>query len=110
VTRREVFEKVKKHLLKQGQPALNRDGECVYRSDEGLMCAVGCLIPKRLYKASLENQSIICPAVLEALKKAGVPTNATMVSMLVSLQTLHDGVEFEGWAEGLDRIELEFFS
>ena len=46
--KRQTFDKVKKHLLKQGERSMKADDSiCVYHSKEGLKCAVGCLISER---------------------------------------------------------------
>ncbi len=45
MTKQEIFDKVATHLLTQNEKALNSVGGCVYRTDKGLKCAVGCLIP-----------------------------------------------------------------
>jgi hypothetical protein len=41
--RREVFERVRDHLLRQMGTSYMH-GTCAYRGEEGLSCAVGCLI------------------------------------------------------------------
>ena len=45
MNRQEVFDKVAIHLLTQNAKALNSGGLCVYKTPNGLRCAVGCLIP-----------------------------------------------------------------
>ena len=40
----EIYNKVKAHLLAQGEPARTRPmGRCVYLNDHGLKCAAGVL-------------------------------------------------------------------
>lgn len=43
-TKQKIFDKVVKHLFKQGKKAHNGQ-VCLYLTDDGLKCAVGCLIP-----------------------------------------------------------------
>ena len=43
-TQQEVFNYVVDFMRKQGKPASG--GICVYLTDAGLMCAVGCMLPK----------------------------------------------------------------
>lgn len=51
----EVFNKVVRHLLTQKQKA--RVGTtCMYKTPEGLKCAVGCLIPDELYSQDIEGK------------------------------------------------------
>lgn len=49
-----MFNKIAKHLLKQGRAATSDDGQCLYRDPHGNMCAVGCLIPERQYHEDME--------------------------------------------------------
>lgn len=54
----EVFDKVCEHLVKQGVKSrrfINEDSVCAYRGENGLMCAVGCLIPDELYNVNFEG-------------------------------------------------------
>lgn len=54
----EIFDRVSNHLLTQKKQALSEDGKCAYRSNNGLKCAVGCLIPDELYDSNLENNMV----------------------------------------------------
>lgn len=54
-TKQETFDTVVAHLRKQGKPASNDDGTCMYRTTDGLKCAVGALIPDERYTAILED-------------------------------------------------------
>jgi hypothetical protein len=48
-----AFNTVVKHLVKQNwQRSESSDGNCAYRGRDGLMCAVGCLIPDEKYRTS----------------------------------------------------------
>lgn len=113
--RREVFDKVKKHLLKQKKraarplPGGNGAVACRYRTEDGLRCAVGCLIPKRLYNPAAEGRSINSEEVRDMVRKAGVTLNDKTLNMLVELQGLHDGYEPEEWKDRLDVIEETYF-
>ncbi len=86
MTNQEVFDKVLAHLRQQGRASFIVTGTlgtfgditCMYRSDSGDMCAVGCLIPDELYSLSMEESTID-----DVLAKS--PT----------LQQLFDGVDFE---------------
>jgi hypothetical protein len=42
-TKQSIFDQVAQHLLDQGRMAY-QNGGCVYRMEEGLRCAAGCLI------------------------------------------------------------------
>jgi hypothetical protein len=56
MTKQEAFDKVVKHLLKQGEPAFDGD-ICCYRTDDGKKCAAGCLIPDELYDPAWEGKA-----------------------------------------------------
>lgn len=94
LTRKQVFNKVKRHLLWQKKKS--RDGAmCLYRHGK-LKCAVGCLIPDELYDASIEGD-----AVDELMYKynvlPSVPNHRDYEMLLKSLQHIHDMVNVENW-------------
>jgi len=119
MTDREVFDRVKSHLLTQGARSVSETGSCRYRGDGGLKCAAGVLISDELYHPGLEGQTVWHSTVIDALEASGVPVSA--LAMLTDLQELHDfgGEEefdppLEGripdlWPAGLDRIERKYF-
>lgn len=53
-----AFDTIIRHLRKQGRPAVNEEGTCMYRTHIGLSCAVGCLIPDSEYAPEFEEQTI----------------------------------------------------
>lgn len=117
--RQRAFDKVTKHLLKQGNKAMQGDG-CAYRTDEGLTCAIGCLIPKRAYSPLIEGNGVgviaeprgflgldprqaptvaACDRVAKALgmpAKEG-PRRAEIGNFLRELQHIHDLDPPEAW-------------
>jgi hypothetical protein len=96
----EIFEFVATHLLTQGEQALNEDEKCVYRSEIGKMCAVGCLIPEEDYKSRIENLNII--GVVFTLKIPQLPSDK--LDMLVSLQSIHDNFMPPEWGAELVKL------
>lgn len=52
-----IFDTVVRHLGRQGHPAMNGAGRCVYRAPDGSKCAVGCLIPDELYRPEMDTGS-----------------------------------------------------
>lgn len=124
LTNQEIFTKVKRHLLKQKQQA-RRLGGCAYRTEDGLKCAVGCLIPKKLYKKQIEGLAIGDWSDAEGaddeentklsekenllfkiLRKVGVTKQN--YRLLGDLQRLHDIEEVCSWADGLKDIAKKF--
>jgi len=56
-TNQEIFTHVLRFLRKQGVAAYE-DGECRYRTDTGLQCALGCLIPEYAYDPIYEGHKV----------------------------------------------------
>ncbi len=114
MTLQEIFDKVRTHLLTQGEQCAF-GGNCKYRGDNGKMCAVGCLIPDALYNPEIEDvgvrvhfQKLFRKAfggakqkILHNILKECVPgfypeeTNAAY-KLLVDLQNVHDQYENAG--------------
>ena len=57
----QIVKDIAAHLAKQREQSKkvrgDNDSYCSYRGDEGLMCAVGCLIPDEMYNVDLEGMS-----------------------------------------------------
>jgi hypothetical protein len=92
----EIFEFVAKHLLTQKEPALDESGDCVYRGENNLKCAVGCLIPDSLYRSEIEYVSFsylnsFFPSISNYPQKCR--------NLVCSLQDIHDGQNTESWYE-----------
>lgn len=94
----EIFNKVVKGLASQGfKPSYSRaTGKCMYRSHEGLKCAVGHLISDENYDPSFENKSILSSQVAPALEKEGIVTSLLSFHnsnpFLCDLQKAHDKI------------------
>jgi len=58
LTRQDVFETGVKGLFQQGKPAITEGGECQYRSEKGLKCAMGFIIPDHMYNEDMESRNI----------------------------------------------------
>jgi hypothetical protein len=114
MTPREVFDRVKAHLLAQGKKAANGPGEgCQYRTRGGLKCAVGCLIPDDVYDPTFEG------VTMRNLSQYARPLGPTMrfravlqqlgllehAALLRDLQSLHDQQMVTEWPRLLDGIE-----
>lgn len=55
MTEQEFFDKTIRHFIKQGKPALDRNGDCQYQTSTGLQCAIGCHIPDSVYQPEMEG-------------------------------------------------------
>ena len=102
MTRQEIFDKVVKHLLAQGAKSVTyrESGDqfrCLYRGPNGLMCAVGCLIPDEEYGEWMEDLPV---RDLRNGASTG-PITFSLVEdhlrLLQDLQYIHDNHEVENW-------------
>ena len=91
-----VFDKVVKHLLTQNRRSMGKD-RCVYRGENGDMCAVGCLISDEAYDPKIEGSSAYNSQVLGKLAESGVPTYRKMLILLAALQYVHDEASISLW-------------
>ena len=116
LTKKEIFNKVKNHLLKQNERSLrDNDMDCAYRSPDGKTCAVGCLL--LTYDSRIESCSILVLIaedweeekegdylkLKELLVEAGVFNH---LGLLQDLQALHDYSAPEIWDRKLDELEV----
>lgn len=98
MTAQEVFNEVKDHLLSQKEQSRSENGCCAYRGEDGLKCAIGCLLPDELCFPEFEGQSIFgiinYNEILEFL-------GDTHVSLLEELQSIHDDLMPVDWPDAL---------
>ncbi len=109
MNKQEIFDKVAKHLLNQNKKSMlyRSDGTenyCLYRSPEGLSCAVGCLIPDEYYEPFIENRSVDDNDVIKILIKSNVIKRLDyeydeIFPLLQTLQTIHDDHDTVEWYE-----------
>lgn len=91
----EIFDKVVNHMRKQGHPSIE-SGTCAYRTEDGSMCAVGCLITDEVYAvygSKIEGHGVINSLVLEALDISGIDVfkaGTGIFGLLSCLQDAHD--------------------
>lgn len=108
----EIFDKVVNHIRKQGHPAVE-NGTCAYRTEDGSMCAVGCLITDEVYSvygSKIEGYDVGTSLVLEALDKSGIDvlkagTGTGIFGLLRCLQAAHDSEP----SKDEDRSFMEIF-
>ena len=115
---REIFDRVKTHLLAQGEKAL-RGGEpygsgkhgsgCAYHAQSGLKCAVGCLITEEAYSEELEGETADDLGVKYALVASGIIDDPVTIDMLGKLQSIHDDEAPNRWEHALDNLEADLF-
>lgn len=82
-----VFDYAVAHMAAQGRRSTNGDSRCLYRGPDGLMCAVGCLIPDEEYSPSLEDM-VVMNITPKQLPQALLPYGDN--TLLHQLQRCHD--------------------
>lgn len=123
MNRQEVFNKVYTHLLKQNAKSRMVDSfgnelhTCAYRGKDGMMCAVGCLIPDELYSPGMEMGSIAgqgsqANLVREVLGKLGFACDlgnfAGDLYFLSGLQNIHDRNDVKYWKSLLEKFAISY--
>ncbi|UOL48624.1 hypothetical protein [Pseudomonas phage Astolliot] len=81
-----VFDFIYTHLKTQKAVSEDKTGSCLYKGDNGLKCAAGCLIGDSEYIKSIEHQS--WPEVAEFFS---IQRHTNMIS---EFQLIHDGVNY----------------
>lgn len=102
----QIFEKVKNHLLTQKLKSVDADGACVYRGENGMMCAVGCLIKDEFYSSHIEGVSVTASKVHFALTQSIGDIEGITDNMLSCLQRIHDDKQPEDWEAYLNTFKF----
>lgn len=111
LTKLEVFEKVRNHLLTQNRRCSTESEGCRLRDDCGNKCAVGCLIDDKFYRETLEHNSEIelgdtNVELQDALINSGVPFKECKY-LLKDLQILHDTTPVPQWESELNLLKAK---
>ncbi len=69
ITKQQIFDKVVTHLFKQKIPSIGSCGECSYRGNNGLKCALGIFIPDEIYNNNMEGDISSLKDFLLKIKK-----------------------------------------
>ena len=113
----EVFNKVEAHLLLQGAKSVDCGGECLYRGEDGMSCAIGCLIKDEFYHEGLEGIAMWADEkkkerlmiLEEALINSGIELSPAMTYMLSDLQYMHDTNSPKVWEQELQHMRVTHF-
>lgn len=107
MSKQKIFEKVVTHLIKQGVRSVNDYNVCMYRGPYGNKCAVGCLIPDKMYSAKMEGNNIF--GLISEFKNILPKYIIDNKEFLMTLQDLHD--EKNNWNKnGLKSYVIEGFT
>lgn len=94
MTAQEIFNRVARHLLDQGERSAT-DGGCLYRGPRGLSCAVGCLLTDADYQPNMEGEAF--NAIVRLWLGKDHPL-AAHTDLLCELQGIHDSGDPKQWA------------
>lgn len=89
----EIFDTAVSGVIAQGAPALNANGMCSYRTETGLKCGVGQLIPDELYRPEFENLLVggfASDFNKELREAAGLPSEGLELELAKRIQHAHD--------------------
>lgn len=104
LNKQQVFDKVALHLLKQNARSLAEEalgsaesGDCAYRGKDGLMCAVGCLIPDELYYPNMEGSAVSGILAADIRLQELFESEVICGFFLDELQAIHDTTPVQDW-------------
>ena len=104
MTREEILETVTKHMLAQSERSTDGAGACMYRGQDGLACAVGCLMTDEEAEAADLFRGDTDVVILQ---EAGlIPERLEPhLELLAKLQTIHDSAPVTEWGERLEALK-----
>jgi hypothetical protein len=106
-TRQQMFDFMLNHLRNQGGPSVDEDfgdSACMYRGNNGRMCAIGCMIPDRLHNPKLEGL-----AANEYLRDARESIDKETRDFFDNAQhNLHDVLSKEYFLTNLEENAIDF--
>lgn len=100
--KQELFDRISKHLLKQNKRSTDHHGDCRYRGDYGLKCAVGAIISDKKYSEKIEGVNVYYEYVISCLPVRY--RGKSSIDFLNKLQKLHDRTAVHLWKDGLKEI------
>ena len=109
MTLQQIFDQSVTGLRRQGQKSsAMRAGiqTCLYRGPDALKCAIGHLIPDRVYREEMENRNPfnLCEES-PYLRRLFTDCDLTF---LAELQVIHDQTMPEGWEEKWECLALRW--
>jgi hypothetical protein len=103
----QAFNKMVRHLRKQNKRSSNQDGGiCSYRTYDGLRCAVGSLIPNRLYDYGFEHQTI--EYAMKTHPPLGEYLAGVSLNLMQHMQAIHDDEPVGKWEQCFKEAAKKF--
>lgn len=108
--RQVIADRIASHLLHQGKKAVTSDGNCLYRTESGLSCAIGGLILDECYTETIEGHSLNYLDIQEALAfSLGLPgLSASDIVFLQDFRRIHDDFDPIKWLARLVNVYLKY--
>jgi hypothetical protein len=109
ITLQNIFNHVALHLMNQKKKAMAANGQCRYRTTDGLRCAVGCLIPEDEYDEHIEESTLNDlinqkrPHLSPTLERL-IYSSDKSYNLLSDLQLLHDESNSRNWESNLKEL------
>ena len=101
-TTQELFDTVAGHLLRQAKKSMDSK-RCLYRSKDGLKCAVGCLLTDAVYSEFMEGTNV--RDIVDVLNASvGRDLTPEELDLLSGLQGVHDGCPVFRWPSELKNV------
>lgn len=113
----DIFDTVARHLLTQRKQSRRTATLCGYRDrdDKQLKCAAGCLIADEHYSEDLEGAMVNAANVRAAVERSigreltgAIDDPRSEISLLYSLQSVHDSAAVGRWPERLRSVATDF--
>lgn len=125
LTNQEAFNIMVRHLRRQHHKCFGDNGECAYRGNDGDMCAVGVIIPNKMYDKSFEGSRILdllthdsydddcmyyklsikAKIKIKQLKKF---LSNVDVNMLIDMQLIHDCERVGSWDRYFEKVAVQY--
>jgi hypothetical protein len=104
-TMQKLFNRIVRHLLKQNAQAMLH-GSCMYRAPDGKRCAVGGVLPNRLYKPNMERKSY--DFLVQSFPEVGEHFGVENKDLLSACQRVHDDNLPCYWLDKLAAVAVQF--
>jgi hypothetical protein len=111
LTARDIYERVRTHLLTQRAVSEDENGSCRLRSGNGRKCAIGSLVADDVYQPEIEGIGISYyrhakdGSLLRALYASEVNAyDPDIVELLIELEEVHDDFDVEEWPSLLAQV------
>jgi hypothetical protein len=89
MTPQDIFDRVVSHLTEQGKRSMD-ERHCRYHNDDGLMCAVGVLIPKEDYFPEIDKGNKTIKSLIVEYAGRFPEWMEENLGLLSELQSVHD--------------------